>query len=223
MTELSQRETASKSLRRSYRTQFEVRTQANNKATITGYASVYEEPYEMYDWLGSYTEVVRAGAGSKTLSESPMVQLLLNHAGLPMAATRGGTLKLSEDSTGLAVEADVNLAQSNTRDVVTALMDGNLEEMSFAFVCTKQMWSPDYAERSIIEYNINRGDVSVVNFGANPATSVDAAMRAQDLDRMSEPAARALFDRLAVRLGTSPATTLTADLDPVLAAWALVG
>ncbi len=197
---LAERANAPALVHRSYKTTFEVRGKTGSKVGIQGYATVYEAGYEMWDWLGSYTEVVRTGAGKKTLSEDPLVQLLLNHAGLSMAYTKSGTLKLVEDSTGLAIDAEVNTSRSDVRDMVTAIEDDNVDEMSFAFRVMRQQWSPDYDQRDILEYNIHRGDVSVVNFGANPATTVDAAMRAQDLDRMSETDARALLARLERRL-----------------------
>lgn len=189
--------------RRLYPVKLEVRAQADGKTTVEGYASVTEQPYEMFDWAGTYTEVVRAGAFTKTLSENPAVQLLLNHGGLSMAYTKAGTLRLSEDSTGLYMAADLNTERRDVADMVHALADGNVDEMSFAFrvPAGKSVWSPDYDERSILEVDIHRGDVSVVNFGANPATSV--ALRAADVDHLDEQTARELYERLGARLAPS--------------------
>lgn len=186
--------------RRSYSAKFEVRAKAGNAVEIEAYASVYDQPYEMYDMFGVYQEVVRQGAGAKTLSENPLVQLLENHTGLSMAYTKAGTLKLSEDTTGLHWLATVNTARSDIRDLVTAVQDGNIDECSFAFRCTRQEWSPDFEQRDIIEYSVNRGDVSMVNFGANPGTAGTPALRAQDFDHLDEKAARALCARLQRRL-----------------------
>lgn len=197
---------------RSYPVRLEVRAQGADQAAIEGYASVTEAPYEMWDFLGSYTEVIRAGAFAKTLSENPQVQLLLNHGGLSMAYTRAGTLRLVEDSTGLHIAAEVNTARGDVRDMVAALGDGNVDEMSFAFRVPsgKSQWSPDYDQRDILEVDMHRGDVSVVNFGANPATA--AAVRAQDLDQMDEAAARELYERLGRRL-TPPPNDRAHELD----------
>jgi HK97 family phage prohead protease len=196
-------------LRREYRTQFEVRAVPGQPkmSRLAGYASVYEAGYQMWDWAGEYTEVMRAGSGKKTLSEDPAVQLLLNHTGLSMAYTRGGTLSLVEDATGLAIDATVNTTRTDVRDMVTAIEDGNVDEMSFAFRVMRQQWSPDWTQRDILEYNIDRGDTSVVNFGANPETSI--ALRGQDLDRMEPTAARALMARLAQRV-----QVVVVDTDP---------
>lgn len=199
--------------RRAFPVQLEVRAQkAGGPTMVEGYASVTEEPFEMWDWLGPYSEVVRQGAFAKTLAENPQVQLLLNHGGLAMAYTKAGSLRLSEDSTGLHMEADVNTSRGDVRDMVTAIEDGAVDEMSFAFRVTRQMWSPDYDQRDILEVDLHRGDVSVVNFGANPATSVAPAMRAADFDRLDEADARALYERLQRRFQTPGGPEYPLDL-----------
>ncbi|MFD4557602.1 HK97 family phage prohead protease [Streptomyces sp. NPDC058469] len=199
--------------RRAFPVQLEVRAKkgVSNVSTIEGYASVTEAPFEMWDWLGPYSEVVRTGAFAKTLTENPQVQLLLNHGGLAMAYTKAGSLRLAEDTTGLHMEADVNVSRSDVGDMVTAIEDQAVDEMSFAFRVTRQQWSPDYDQRDILEVDLHRGDVSVVNFGANPATSV-GAMRAADFDRLDETDARALYERLQRRFQPAEAEPQTLSL-----------
>ncbi|MEU9946922.1 HK97 family phage prohead protease [Streptomyces sp. NPDC047939] len=206
MSVKSDRANTSGIVRRAFPVQLEVRAKAGASAvsTVEGYASVTEAPFEMWDMLGPYSEVVRQGAFGKTLGENPQVQLLLNHGGLAMAYTKAGTLRLSEDSTGLHMEADVSTKRTDVGDMLAALEDRSVDEMSFAFRVTRQLWSPDYDERSIIEVDLHRGDVSVVNFGANPATSV-GALRSADFDRLDEADARALYERLQRRLEPAPA------------------
>lgn len=203
MTDKSKRAVLDRAtLHRAFPVQLEVRSQAAGVVTLDGYASATEAPYEMYDMFGPYTEVVRTGSFGKTLAEDPQTQLLLNHGGLSMAYTRAGTLRMAEDSTGLHMSADVNTARSDVRDMVTAIEDRAVDEMSFAFRVTRQNWSPDFEQRDITEVDIHRGDVSVVNFGANPATSVDASVRAADV--------RAMAKQLrAPGGGLTPATMLT--------------
>lgn len=189
---------------RSYPASFEVRGKPGSIVTLQGYASVYEQSYEMWDMFGPYVEVVRRGAGARTLSANPATQLLLNHAGLSMAYTRAGTLRLSEDERGLLVSADVNTTRGDVRDLVTAIEDGNVNEMSFAFRITDQTWSPDYDHREILEYNLDRGDVSVVNFGANPATNVMVGV-----NQLNDETARALLIGLGHQFGVSPRKPLS--------------
>lgn len=154
---------------------------------LRGYASTTEEPYEMYDWLGPYTEVVSAGAFAKTLGAHPDVVLNYQHGrvGTPMARTivpeGPGSLRLSEDDTGLLALAEPVPGISTTVETLALIDAGVITEMSFAFTITRGMWSPDYTEYRIDEVDIDRGDVSVVNYGANPATSIE-------VERGEEPA-----------------------------------
>lgn len=205
LADVSARDAGRERVRRAYPCHFEVRAVAGKPSVmkVRGYATVYEQAYTMWDMFGEYEEVVGLAAGAKTLAESPATQLLLNHGGLSMAYTKAGTLTLSEDSTGLSVEAEVNTKRGDIKDMVTAMEDGNVDEMSFAFEIMRQSWSPDYSTRRITEYSIDRGDVSVVNFGANPATTVEAAARSFNPDRLDESSARELWVRLGARLGVA--------------------
>lgn len=146
---------------------------------FTGYASVTESPYEMHDMFGEYTEVIRRGAFTKTLAESADVPFKVNHGGLTLARTKSGTMRLSEDATGLYVEADLDPASPDVQSLRSAMQRGDIDEMSFGFRVTRQEWSPDWTQRDITEVNLNKGDVSVVNYGANPATA-GATLRGWD-------------------------------------------
>jgi HK97 family phage prohead protease len=146
---------------------------------FTGYASIVEAPYTMCDWYGDYTEMIRGGAFTKTLNEKPDVIFCLNHDwnGAPMARTKAGTLRLSEDSTGLLTEADLDGQRSDVYQVQSAMDAGELDAMSFAFWVTRQMWSPDFDQRDIQELDMDGGDTSVVTWPANPATTGTTALR----------------------------------------------
>lgn len=154
---------------------------ASPTLTLDGYACITDEPYPMFDFLGEYDEVVRAGAFGKTLAEQADVRLLLNHDGMPLARTKSGTLRLAEDSTGLAVEADLEPRSGLVNDIRVAMERGDLDEMSFAFQVTRQEWSPDYTQRDIQEVKLF--DVSVVTYPANPATSVSVSQRMANVTR----------------------------------------
>lgn len=211
MTNVSERGNISGLERRVFAAQLEVRAKPDGtggtRYELDGYASAYDSAYRMFDGFGEYEEIVRAGSGAKTLSENPDVVLVFNHAGMPMARTKAGNLELSEDDHGLHMRApDLNGNLSVVRDVVTNIEDGNLDEMSFAFRVTRQEWSPDWMQRDITEYSLHRGDVSVVTYGANPATSV--ALRSEDLNRFIDSlegdALRDAHGRLAARLSEAP-------------------
>lgn len=161
--------------RRAYAAQYEVRGLANNKVELTGYAAMFGTPYEMHDAFGEYVESVRRGAFSTTLANRADVAYLSNHAGLTMARTVAGSLRLAEDSTGLLTIAQVNTTRSDVRDLVTAVEDGDVDQMSIGFRVVTQDWSADFTQRSMVALDLHRGDVSAVNFGASPTTSVSTS------------------------------------------------
>lgn len=172
----------------------EVRAAADPESTIIdfyGHASVTGTGYEMYGGpeKGGWIEYVDGGAFKRTLKNSPDVAFLVNHGGLTLARTKAGTLTLAEDDIGLEVRAQLDTRVSVVNDIRILMEAGNLDEMSFAFRIMKQAWLDadgeevpywDLAgiERHITEVSINKGDVSVVNYGANPFT--DAALRNLD-------------------------------------------
>lgn len=168
-------ETPIREVRRFTAGNLELRAGDDGMLTFTGYASVFDAPYDMYGGpdAGGWTEVVDPGAFRKTLSEKPDVQLLVNHEDLPLARTKSGTMKLSDDNTGLYVEATLDPNDPDVAALVPKVQRGDLDEMSFAFRTIRQEWDNEYANRRLLEVSINRGDVSIVNYGANPATSFD--------------------------------------------------
>ncbi|MFJ2575973.1 HK97 family phage prohead protease [Kitasatospora aureofaciens] len=169
-----------------------------SRLVFTGYASATERSYEMQDWLGPYTEIVRAGAFAKTLSEAPDTAFLLNHGGATMARTKPGTLHMAEDSTGLLTEAHLDPARSDVQIVRSGVEGGELDEMSFAFRVIRQQWSPDYDQRDILEVSLDHGDVSVVNYGANPHTGGTVGLRARQAATLARSDMPALVRRRAV-------------------------
>lgn len=144
-----------------------------------GLASVTDHEYDM----GWYGETMRSGCFTGTLSQSPDVQLLVNHDGLPIART-GKNMTLTEDS-GLRVQADLNPALPRVEEVALTAADGLIDQMSFAFRALRQEWDDDHEHRVITEVDINRGDVSIVNQGANPATSFSLRDAHEFLEAMS--------------------------------------
>jgi len=155
---------------------FDVRAATDNAGPVVEtFASVTEQPYEMYDMFGPYTEVVSLDAFDATLATGPSVEFTLNHGaggGIPMAHTRNATLTLSAikdgDITGLWYEAMVDQTRNDVADMLKAMQRLDLAESSFKFRIDSGQWSPDWTEYRILEVDLHRGDVSAVNFGANP-------------------------------------------------------
>jgi HK97 family phage prohead protease len=167
-------------------------------ANLVGIASVTNTPYEMYDLFGPYDEVIDHRAFDETLAADPDVAFLLNHRGMTMARTRARegnepTLSLRMVSDGLEADAWLNPARQDVKDLLTAIDDDNIDQMSFAFMLEEGWWSEDFSTFKITKLDINRGDVSAVNYGANPYTSIAARSREilHDLAYLPEGAKRA--------------------------------
>jgi HK97 family phage prohead protease len=144
-----------------------------------GHASVYEQAYEMWDMFGPYAEIVTEGAGTDSLARADLdVPLVLGHDQLRrLARTTTGTLLLAEDGNGLSVRApQLDPADYDVAYIAPKLRSGLIDEMSFAFRIESGQWSPDYTEYRINRYDIHRGDVAIVGYGANPYTG--ATLRA---------------------------------------------
>lgn len=149
---------------------------------LDGYACVTDEPYTVTDWLGEYTEVVKPGSFTRTLNANDDVRLLLNHDGIPLARRRGldtDTLTLAEDSTGLAVGADLDPGSGLVRDISSAMERGDLDQMSFAFQVTRNIWHGEFPDEQRDIQEVKLFDVSVVTYPANPATSAALGERMQ--------------------------------------------
>ena len=145
-----------------------------------GFATIFDKPYSMYDFFGEYKETMGGKSLNKSLADNPDVAFLTNHRGITMARTTNGTLDIrkakrpDDGETGLKVHAFLNADRQDVRDLASAIHDELVDEMSFAFMLNDGVWNDDYDEFTITEADINRGDVSAVNYGANPYTSIAA-------------------------------------------------
>jgi HK97 family phage prohead protease len=142
---------------------------------VSGYASLTSTAYDM----GSYDEQISPGAFFSALAGRPDVRLLTNHEGLPLARTtvapgQPGHLSLTEDHKGLRFDAQLDQDDPDARLVHRKVSSGLMDQCSFAFRVTDQSWNDSRTLRTISGVNLDRGDVSIVNFGASPTTSVDA-------------------------------------------------
>ncbi len=170
------------SARRRITAPFELRKDSpTGGLTFRGYASTTETEYPVFGGtFPGWMETMASGSFKKTLRENADVAFLINHDGMTLARTKSGTMSLREDKTGLAVTASLDPRQNVVNDLYVASERGDIDEMSFAFRVTRDEWldaegnpSNEYegVQRRITEVNLNKGDVSAVNYGANDPTS----------------------------------------------------
>lgn len=141
-------------------------------ATIAGYASVFNSPYDTGWWI----EQVDANAFDSVLASNPDVRALWNHnPDSVLGRTTAGTLTLSVDSRGLAYVIDPPDTQL-AKDLMVSMRRKDITQSSFGFICKRDKWE-DNADgsitRTILEFE-QLLDVSPVTYPASPATSVSA-------------------------------------------------
>lgn len=179
---------------------------------FAGFASVYNRGYEMWDMFGPYTEQVSSGAGAQSLQRDDLdVPLVLQHDALRrIARTTNGTLTLDERTVdidgdqveGLYVDAPSLSASDPDVAYIAPKLRSNgdqgplIDEMSFRFRIMAGEWSPDWDEYHIKEYDVHRGDVAIVAYGANPYTQGAGLRSLPPLGDLTDEALRSLESNL---------------------------
>jgi len=139
---------------------------------LEGYAALYGIDTRISD----FTEVIVPGAFTETLRDGRDILALVDHdAKHVLARTRSGTLRLSEDSRGLAFDLDLP-DTSYSRDILALAERGDVGGMSFAFTVPDkgERWQEDRRELRSITLH----EISVVSaWPAYPGTIVQARRR----------------------------------------------
>jgi uncharacterized protein len=147
----------------------EIREEDDGPIRVSGYAAVFGQETNIG---GMFTEVIEAGAFASALERQDDVVFLVNHDGLPLARTRSGTLRLTQDDRGLFIESELDPSDPDVRAIVPKMRRGDLDKMSFAFIPTRQEWddSGDMPKRSIQDLQLY--DVSIVTTPAYDGTEI---------------------------------------------------
>lgn len=165
---------------------------------VAGYAAVFGQETDIG---GYFREVIAPGAFDEAIGRDDVV-FLINHEGLPLARTRSGTLKLSQDDKGLRMETVLDAEDPDVQSIITKMKRGDLDKMSFAFWPEVQQWdeSGDIPVRTIRKARLF--DVSIVTTPAYDGTSI--ALRSLDQHRLDTKrknfSAAALRHRLKMNL-----------------------
>lgn len=121
--------------------------------------------------LGGFRERIAPGTFAKTI-QSADIRALFNHdANLVLGRNKAGTLRLSEDTAGLAFEIDPPDTQF-ARDLGVSMKRGDVNQMSFGFSTTQDKWAKIDGEwiRTLLEVELF--DISPVTYPAYPQTEV---------------------------------------------------
>jgi HK97 family phage prohead protease len=141
--------------------------------TIAGYAAVFNEETDIG---GAFREVIAPGAFKGTLDRD--IRALVDHdSGRVIGRSKAGTLRLSEDAHGLAVEVDLP-DTSDGRDLAVSLERGDISGMSFGFRVTHDEWDETKEIPTRTIRAVELFEVSAVAFPAYDGTEL--ALRSRD-------------------------------------------
>lgn len=144
---------------------------------MVGYAATFDREADGLP----FREVIKPGAFKRSLDRGDDVFLLVNHDTdeLPLARRSSGTLSVTEDATGLLVEATLDPKNPRAAELASALERGDVDKMSFAFTV-----APEGSTRTkdgLRELrDLNLFEVSVVTWPAYSDTTV--GLRSADDD-----------------------------------------
>lgn len=157
----------------------EIRSDDEGAKIVTGYATTFNEPYELYSFDG-YTVVEQVDARAFDETDMNDVIMQYDHEGRVFARTSNNTLSIKPDSRGLFIEANLGGTELG-RQLYEEIRGGYTNKMSFGFRVSED-------KREITEDRENGKttvlrtitkisklyDVSAVSIPANDATSISA-------------------------------------------------
>lgn len=168
-----------------------------------GHAAVFSQRTAIGNPLtwGFYEEIA-PGAFTKTLSEGDARFLVDHDTRLVVSRVSAGSLRLAQDQTGLAVDADLDTRLTYVGDLVVNLENRNVTGMSFGFRTIKDEWTTvtvstsegDLEAELRILREVALYEVSAVTFPAYEGT--DAALRSVGV-ALAARGDEAAFDRRA--------------------------
>jgi len=148
-----------------------IEARAGETRFIRGHAAVFNQ---LSEDLGGFREQISPGAFAEAIKRDDIRALFNHDPNFVLGRRSAGTLKLWEDSQGLAIE----ISPPDTtfgRDLVVSLGRGDITQMSFGFRVTKdgQRWGKDAAGQVIRTLTkVSLFDVSPVTFPAYRQTDV---------------------------------------------------
>jgi HK97 family phage prohead protease len=197
---------------------------SNGALRVSGYFARFDSPSEPL--YGRFIETIDKRAFDDVLRGNPDVRFLENHAGLALARTTNGTLKLSIDDAGVRFDAELNPEMQAARDLYAAIERGDVSQMSFGFDAEweRAAHAPGCgADCCMVHERITRVthlyEASAVTFPAYESTDVEARNAvtddtppSEDADDVETPGDEHTPDELATA-ATTPAVE-DAEVEP---------
>lgn len=158
---------------------FERRAEGDEGKTVEGYASTFNQPYELWSYDG-YTVLEQIDARAFDDCDMADVIMQYDHRGRVFARTSNKTLDVKPDEVGLHVRAELGGTEIG-RQLFEEIEGGYTTKMSFGFRVAedKREVTEDHENNTVtvlrtITKISKLYDVSAVSLPANDATSISA-------------------------------------------------
>lgn len=143
-------------------------------ATFSGYGVLWDDPTEIFDFFGSFTERFQKGAFAKTIAErgpkgNGQIKFMRQH-GMDSFVVGARYLDLSEDNRGLRFEVET-INTTVGRDLAEEVRSGVIDTVSVGFDAIEEIYNSDEEERTILEARLF--EISAVNWPAYPNATID--------------------------------------------------
>lgn len=166
---------------------FERRAEGDESKSVSGYATTFNEPYELYRMAyGGVMYIVREQVDPEAFADTDMSDVIMqyDHEGRVFARTSNHTLELDPDDHGLHIRAELGGTEIG-RQLWEEIEGGYTTKMSFGFRVGKDKREETEErdeESGVTTITVLRTilgisklyDVSAVSLPANDATSISA-------------------------------------------------
>ena len=166
---------------------FERRTEGDAEKTVAGYATTFNQPYELFRMkMAGVLYIVREQVDRSAFDDTDLSDVIMqyDHEGRVFARTSNGTLEVDPDEHGLHIRANLGGTELG-RQLFEEIEGGYTTKMSFGFRVGKDKREEKEEtdeETGMRTVNVLRTilaisplyDVSAVSLPANDATSISA-------------------------------------------------
>ena len=166
---------------------FERRTEGDAEKTVAGYATTFNQPYELFRMkMAGVLYIVREQVDRSAFDDTDLSDVIMqyDHEGRVFARTSNGTLEVDPDEHGLHIRANLGGPELG-RQLFEEIEGGYTTKMSFGFRVGKDKREEKEEtdeETGMRTVNVLRTilaisplyDVSAVSLPANDATSISA-------------------------------------------------
>lgn len=168
---------------RDFKLAAEERAEDEETMRVSGYASTFDDPYELFsDDDIIYEEVIDKRAFDNTDMSDVIMQY--DHEGRVFARMSNNTLTVTPDEKGLFIEADLGGTEIG-RQLYEEILGGYTTKMSFGFIVDQdEELRHDSEDGRVLITRTITGisklfDVSAVSLPANNGTSISARTKSQ--------------------------------------------